>query len=129
MSIELPRPGGDNRRRQQRIPARPSTHGYCHPESSRSGENLCVRLKDLSQIGANLVLRQQLPVGTAVQLMLVSPSMFCREQLVAEVVWQAADVEEGGFLTGVHFRNPLTRFALLDFVVQHQAEVDLLARQ
>jgi hypothetical protein len=128
MSIEIPPPGGDNRR-QQRLAARPSTHGFCHPSASPSGANLCVRLKDLSQIGACLVMRERLPAGAAVELVLISPSMFCREQLVAEVIWQADDEEEGGFLTGLHFRSPLTRFALLDFAVQHQeGELDLVAR-
>ena len=72
--------------------------------------------------------RAELPVGTAVELLLISPSMFCREQLVAEVIWQTADEVEGGFLTGLQFRSPLTRFALLDFVVQHQGQFDAFAQ-
>src|SRR5881392_3016401 len=115
MSTDRPPFDSSNRRRRPRLAARQTTRVICR--CGRGGEgNLCLRVLDLSREGARLLLSRELSVGAEAVLVFISPSLFSSERCLAEVVWQSAD-EQGGFLTGLRFRRPLTRFALSDFVV------------
>jgi hypothetical protein len=71
------------------------------------GPNLTLSVHDLSQVGVRLVLRQELPAGTEVELSLLAPGQSKPIRILGDVV-RSESLEGVGFNTGIRFRKVLS---------------------
>jgi hypothetical protein len=100
-----PRFGNLDRRRHPRYQPRNSTRARCFRGSLGLGANLAVRVLDLSEGGARLLLRESLSPGQEIEVTLesaASPPV----KVLAEVVW-AQPGADGHCTVGARFRKQL----------------------
>jgi hypothetical protein len=109
-------PGSNNahrtQRRRHRRTARGGTRIECLRGTMGLGRNLAVSLINVSEIGACLVLREELNAGQEVEVHFVAASGG-RTKLVAVVVW-VSPASNTTYTTGLQFRTPLSYSLLQD---------------
>jgi hypothetical protein len=100
-------PSVSNRRAHVRRVARGRIAVECRRGLMGLGPNLATAVRDLSQVGACIAAKQELPPGEEVELTLTAPGQGKPIKLHATVVRSDAD-PAAGWLLGCRFRRPLT---------------------
>jgi len=98
-----------NRRRSRRAPVSGLTKAQCRKGLLGLGPNLTLKVLDLSETGACLIVKSALKVGDETELLLSGPSFVKPLQCLARVVWSVA-LADGSYGIGVNFAKSL-RFA------------------
>jgi len=95
-----------NRRRARRSPVSGLTKVQCRKGVLGLGANLTVKVLDLSETGACLIVKTVLNQGEEAELLLSGPSFARPLQCPAQVVWSVA-LADGCHGIGVNFVKPL----------------------
>jgi len=95
-----------NRRRARRSPVSGHTKVECRKGLLGLGPNLSVKVLDLSETGASLVVKTALHPGDEAELLLSGPSFARPVRCPARVVWSVT-LAAGGHALGVNFERPL----------------------
>jgi hypothetical protein len=79
-----------NRRRARRGPVKTVARIECRKGTTGLGHNLAVAALDLSENGVRLVIREPLPPGQQVEILLSGPDLAKPIRRLGQVVWSAA---------------------------------------
>src|SRR5262245_66304704 len=77
------------------------------------GPNIVLKLLDISETGARLLVKEPLKVGQEVEVSLSAPAGFREVKVLARVVWGLATAD-GAYCVGVQFEKRLAYAALQD---------------
>ena len=97
----------NERRRDERRPARPNLRVCCRKGTTGLGSNLAHALLDLSASGIRLRLAERLEPAQEIEVELQTPDVSRPFRIVAEVVWCIAE-DNGTFMVGAEIRHSLT---------------------
>src|SRR5947209_4107539 len=101
-----------NRRLSRRQAPKGSTKATCHKGLFGLGRNIAVAVLDISEYGAQLVVREPLKKGHAVEVGLEGLGRMRPIKLPAVVVWCVAGAD-GNHLVGTRFERALSYADLL----------------
>lgn len=119
-SVNQPMQAQVQRRRSPRFTARLSTRLSFRRGSLGLGANLALRLLDVSEWGARLIVSLELPVGQEVQAGFLGSTILHEVVRNGTVVWQIAAMD-GTFCTGIQFEKSLDYSTLQDVSTMHRA--------
>jgi hypothetical protein len=98
---------GRNRRLNRRQVPKGSTKATCHKGMFGLGRDVAVRILDMSQYGAQLVVKEALKSGQPVEVGLEGLGRQKPIRLPAFVVW-CVEGADGNFLVGARFERALS---------------------
>ena len=109
-ALPAPPPGrrpAVSRRRSPRRPASRLAHVTCRKGASGLSPDLAVRLLDLSETGASLLLREAVDVAQEVEITFSAPGFSRPLKLLASVI-RCEPSADGYVRAGVHFQKPVS---------------------
>jgi hypothetical protein len=105
-------PAVRNRRLNRRQPPKGSTRATCHRGLFGLGRNIAVAVLDISEYGAQLVVKEPVKKGQAVEVSLEGLGRLRPIKLPAVVVW-CVEGADGNHLVGTRFEKALSYADLL----------------
>jgi hypothetical protein len=95
-----------NQRRTRRQPPKSSTRARAYKNALGLGTNIAAGVLDVSEAGARLLLKEELPVGHEFEVILESPGSRS-VKVLARVVW-SVPAADGTFVVGTVFQARLS---------------------
>src|SRR5262245_50209362 len=96
-----------NRRADSRHEPRARVKVECRKGSAGLGQNLATQVLDLSQLGAKITTKAELPVGAEVEISLLAAAFQRPVKVMANVV-RSETLKDGSFRVGVRFQKPVS---------------------
>ena len=100
-----------NQRRTRRNPPKSSTRARAYKNALGMGANIAAGVLDVSEAGARLLLKEELPVGHEFEVILDSPGSRS-VKVIARVFW-SVPAADGTFVVGASFQKGLSYADLL----------------
>ena len=97
----------ENRRSHPRYAPRAKVKIECRKGASGLSANIASSLLDLSQLGAKIIAKTEVDVGSEVEVILVAPA-FQKPIRILAIVMRASDLKDGGCQIGVRFHHPIS---------------------
>jgi len=94
------------------LPACQTTKAICRKGTSGDGPDIALALMNISEVGAQLLIKVSLDPGQSVSVCLFTPGSASETKLTGRVVW-AAPAAGRSWIIGVCFDKPLSGSALL----------------
>src|SRR5262245_46721795 len=100
-------PAAPNRRADHRYEPRAKVKVECRKGSAGLGQNLATEVLDLSQLGAKITTKVELPTGEEVEICLVAAAHQRPIKVMAHVV-RTESLKNGSYRLGVRFNTPVS---------------------